>query len=71
MDLRAHKKICSRTVDCDGNTLVEGVAISTDKSWDLAEPVNLQVFSRNTLCRLGLDDLEFDIVCLGDCADGS
>ena len=65
------KKICKHTVDGDGNALVESVAISTNEGWDFAELVKLQVFSRNTLGRLGLNDLEVDVVCLCDCADGN
>lgn len=58
------------TVDSDGNALVESVSISTDESWDLAETVELQVLSRDTLGRLGLNNLEVDIVGLCDSADG-
>lgn len=35
------EKLCLRTVDGDGDSLVESVAISTDEGWDLAELVDL------------------------------
>jgi hypothetical protein len=50
---------------------VESVAISTDESWDLAELVELEIFGGNTFSRLSLNDLEVDVICLCDCADGS
>ena len=60
-----------RTVNGDGNALVESVAIGTDEGWDLSKAIELQVFSWNTLGWLGLDDLELDIVCFRNSLDGS
>ena len=59
-----------RTVDGNGNGLVEGVSISADESWDLSELVKLEVFGREALDWLGLDNLEFDVVGLGHCKNG-
>jgi len=58
-----------RTVNCNGNALVESVAISADESWNLSELVDLEIVGRNSLCRLSLNDLEVDIVGLGNCAN--
>jgi hypothetical protein len=49
---------------------VESVAISANKSWDLAELIDLEVLSRDTLSRLDLNDLDVDVVCLRNCANG-
>lgn len=62
---------CKRTVDGDGNSLVEGETISTDKGWDFAELVDLEVLSRDTLGWLGLDDIELDVIGLCNCTNGS
>jgi hypothetical protein len=50
---------------------VESIAISTHKSWDLAKLVDLEVLGRDALCRIGFNDLELDVVCLGNCLDRS
>jgi hypothetical protein len=49
---------------------VESVAISSDKRRNLSELVDLEILSGDTFCRLSVDDLELDIVCLGYCFDG-
>lgn len=59
-----------RTVDSNGNALVESVTIGTDEGWDLAELVDLEVLGRDTLCRLSLNDLDLDVVGLGHSANG-
>ena len=59
-----------RTVNSDGDGLVEGVPISADKCWDLSELVKLEIFGREALDWLGLDDFEFDVVRLGHCKNG-
>jgi hypothetical protein len=64
-------KIFEHTVDGDSNALVENVAISSNKGWDLSELVDLEVVGRDTLRRLSLNDLEVNIVCLRNSADGS
>ena len=61
----------SRTVDCDSDTLVEGVAISANKGWDLSELVDLEVFGGDALSRLGLNNRKFDVVCFCYCLNGS
>lgn len=60
-----------RTVDCDGNGLVEGVAISTYEGRDLAELVDIEVLGIDALNRVGVNDLKVDVVGLGNCFDGS
>jgi hypothetical protein len=64
-------KIKKRTVDGNGNGLVENVAISTDEGWDLAETVVLEVLSIDALGWLNVDDLKIDVVGLGHSPDGS
>lgn len=50
---------------------MESVTISTDECRDLAELVELEILFRKALARLSLDDLDFDVVGLGHCKDGS
>lgn len=50
---------------------MENVSISTDESWDLSKLVKLEVFGRDTLRRLSLNDLDIDVVGLGHSTDGS
>jgi hypothetical protein len=50
---------------------VEDVAISTDEGWDLAELVDLEVLWGDVLADRGVNDLEIDVVCLGNCTNGS
>jgi hypothetical protein len=59
------------TVDSNGNTLVEGVAIGTDEGWDTPKAIYLQVIGWDAFGRLCLDDLKINIVCLRDSPDGS
>lgn len=56
-------KAIQRTIDGDGNSLVEDVAISTNEGRDLSERVNLQVLG---VLRLGIgrDNLEVEVVGL-------
>ena len=65
------KRFMPRTVDSDGNTLVESVPVSAHKSRDLSKLVDLQVLSVKALGRLGLDNLEVDVVRLCNCTNGS
>lgn len=60
-----------RTVNGNSDALSENVAILTDEGRDLAELVDLEILSRNTFSWLSLDDLEVDVVGLGNCANGS
>lgn len=64
-------EIFERTVDGNGNALVEGVAVSANKCWDLSKLIDLQVFGRDTISRSGLDDLEVDVVGFSHCVNGS
>jgi hypothetical protein len=50
---------------------VEGVSISANESWDFSKLVELEVLLRDTLSRLGLDNLEIDVVGLCNCTNGS
>jgi hypothetical protein len=62
-------EISPLTVDGDGNALVDRIAVGADEGWDLAELVDLEVLSGNTLGRLGLDDFDIDVVGLCNSAD--
>jgi hypothetical protein len=59
-----------RTVNGNGNSLMEGVTIGADEGWDLSKLVELEVLCRESLLWLGLDNLEFDIVGLGHRKNG-
>jgi hypothetical protein len=50
---------------------VEGVTISADKGWDLPKLVDLEVLVGDAFRRLGLDDLEVNIIGLGNCTNSS
>jgi hypothetical protein len=50
---------------------VKDVAIGTDEGWNPAKTVELQVFIWDTFGWLGLDNLEFDIVCFRNSPNGS
>jgi len=63
--------LCKRTVDGNGNALAQDVAIGALKGWDLAELVEKAVVVRDTLGWLGVDDVEVELVCLGDSEEGS
>jgi len=63
-------EVLKRTVNSDGDALVESVTISTDECWDLSELVELQVLGRDTLCRLGLNNLELETIGLCDSKNG-
>ena len=59
------------TVDSNGDCLVEDISISSNKGWDLAELVDLKIIGRYSLCRFGFDNVDFNVVSLGNSADGS
>lgn len=59
------------TVDGNGHALGEDVAISALEGGNLAELVELEVLGRDTLGRLGVDNLELEVVGLSDCKDSS
>ena len=59
------------TVDGNGNGLVENISISSNKSWNFSESVELQIFGINSLLGLGMDNLEVDIVGLCNCENCS
>lgn len=61
---------CARTVDGNGNALVENIAVSADEGWDLAELVQLQVLRRDTFSWLGLNNIEFDVIGLCNSTNG-
>lgn len=48
---------------------MESVAVSSNKRRNLSELVDLEILGGDTFCRLSVDDLELDIVCLGYCFD--
>ena len=54
------------TVDSDGNALGEDKAVSALEGRDLAELVELQVVLRDTLGRLGVDELDVETILLRD-----
>jgi hypothetical protein len=58
-----------RTIDGNGNALVEDVAISTDEGRDLAELVVLEVL-RAGGGGVGVDNLEIEAIGLGHGEDG-
>lgn len=63
----ARGRVCGvLTVDSDGNGLRENEAVGTLEGRDLAELVELQVVGRDTLGRLGLDELNVEAVLLCD-----
>lgn len=59
------------TVDCDSHALLQNEAISTDKGRDLSKVVELEILGGNLLGGLSNDDVQVDVVCLGNCLDGS
>jgi hypothetical protein len=60
-----------RTVNGNGNGLVESVTISADECWYFSQFVELEVFCGNALGWLGFDNLEFDVVGLSHSQNGS
>lgn len=50
---------------------MESITIGSDKCRNFSELVDLKILSRETLLRLSLNNLEFDIVGFRNCADGS
>ena len=65
------KRFAPLTVDGDGDALVESVTISADKGWDLPKLVDLEVLGGAAFRRLGLNDLEVNVVGLGNCTNSS
>jgi hypothetical protein len=65
------KRFALRTVDGDGDALVESVAIGADKGWDLPKLVDLEVLGGDAFRWLGLNDLEVNVVGLGNCTNSS
>ena len=53
------------TIDCNGNALMECIAISANKGRDLAELVDLEIFGGDSLGGLSLDDFQLKVVCFG------
>ena len=62
--------IGQRTVDGNGNALGEDVAVGTLEGGDLAELVELEVLSVDTLGRLGVNDVKVEAVGLCDGQQG-
>lgn len=62
-------RTASLTVDGNGNGLGESEAVLANEGGDLAKTVGLEVLSVG-VALLGLDDVELDVVRLGDSADG-
>ncbi|KAH8637504.1 Gst,Glutathione S-transferase [Alternaria alternata] len=54
------------TVDSNGDALREDKAVSALECRDLAELVELQVVLRDTLGRLGVDELDVETILLRD-----
>jgi hypothetical protein len=65
------KRFAPLTVDGDGDALMESVTISADKGWDLPKLVDLEVLGGEAFRRLGLDDLEVNVVRLGNGTNSS
>jgi len=61
--------LVGRTVDGNGNALGENVVVSALKGWDLSETVDLAVVIGDTLAWLGVNNLEVELVGLGDSKD--
>lgn len=62
------QKLVERTIDGNGNALVENVAVSTDEGRDLAKLVVLEVLSAGG-GGVGVDNLEIEAVGLGHSKD--
>lgn len=60
-----------RTVDCNSNALVEGVAIGANEGWNLAELVDLKVLCGDALCRFSFHDVDAEAIRLCDSMDCS
>ena len=58
------------TVDCNSNALADDVAIVALERGNLAQLVQLAVVVADTLGRLGVHEIEFDVVGLGDSEEG-
>jgi hypothetical protein len=50
---------------------VESVTISTDECRDLSELVELEILFGKALAWLSLDNLDFHVIGLGHCKNGS
>ena len=50
---------------------MKSVAICTDEGRDLSKLINFEVLGGNAFCRLGLNNLEVDIIGLGNCTNSS
>ena len=59
------------TVNHNGNTFCEFIAVGANKGRDSAKRIDLQVVLREVVVRIRLNDLEFQIVGLGDSENGS
>ena len=64
------RRIGQRTVDGNGNALGEDVAVGTLEGRDLAELVELEVLSLDTLGRLGVNNVKVEAVGLCDGQQG-
>lgn len=60
-----------RTVDGDGESLVENVTVGTLKGRNLSKSVELEVLGWDSLGRFGVNDLKVDVVCLCNCLDSN
>ena len=58
-----------RTIDCNGDTLGQGIAIGTNKRGNPCEWIDLQVFGRNAFRGLSVDNFEVELVGLGSCSN--
>jgi hypothetical protein len=67
------KKRCgvALTVHGDGDALGQDEAVLALEGGDLSELVELQVVGRDTLSRLGLDELNLEAILLCDCEERS
>ena len=57
------------TVDCNGDSLSEDVAISTLEGWDAAKLVQLLVVGADTLCWDSLNNLNVELIGLDHSID--
>ena len=54
------------TVDSYGNTFGQFIAVGPNKRWNSPKRIELQIAFRKTVWRFGFDELEVNIVGLGD-----
>ena len=61
----------SHTVDGNSNALSQHISIAANKSWHLAQLVKLKIPLWEAFGRLGLNNLQLEVIRLGNSTDGS